>query len=107
MDHDADVIRVIEGRCGAIERRIIEVPFRRGDFPDELCKIVSVCVVAGPAAFCRKVILVPPCIFNLWRQRLFAPGLEIGNQTRKCLLFLKKQISRYCSTFEYNIRYYL
>jgi hypothetical protein len=28
MDHDADMIRVVEGRGAAIERRIIEVPLR-------------------------------------------------------------------------------
>lgn len=28
MDHDPDVVRVVEGRCGAVERGIIEVPSR-------------------------------------------------------------------------------
>jgi hypothetical protein len=40
MDHDADVIRIVEGRCAAIERRIIELPLRRSELPDELRKIV-------------------------------------------------------------------
>ncbi len=40
MDHDADVIQIVEERCGAIERGIIEVPFRRTVLPDELCKSV-------------------------------------------------------------------
>ena len=31
MNHDADMIRVVEGRCGAIERGIIEVPLRRSE----------------------------------------------------------------------------
>ena len=31
MDHDADVIRIVEGRCAAIERGIIEVPLRRSE----------------------------------------------------------------------------
>jgi len=28
LDHDSDVIWVVEGRSGAIEGRIIEIPFR-------------------------------------------------------------------------------
>ena len=31
MDHDAHMIRVVEGRCAAIERGIVEVPFRRSE----------------------------------------------------------------------------
>jgi len=54
MDDDADVIRVVEGRRGAIERSIIEVPFRRDVLPDELVKIVPVLALAELAAFRRK-----------------------------------------------------
>ena len=36
MDHDGDVIRIVEGRGTAIERRIIEIPLRRSKLPDEL-----------------------------------------------------------------------
>ena len=60
MDHDGDVIRVVEGRRAAIERGIVEVPLRRSELPDELRKVVPVFVVAGPAAFGGKIILVPP-----------------------------------------------
>jgi len=59
MDHDADVIRVVEGRCCAIERGIIEILFRGSDLPDELREIVPVLIVADPAAFGGKIILVP------------------------------------------------
>src|SRR5215212_6088864 len=69
MDHDADVIRVVEGRCAAIERGIIEVPLRRSGLPNELGKVVAVCVVASPAAFGCEIILVPPLELSLWRQR--------------------------------------
>ena len=51
VDHDGDVIRVVEGRRAAIERGIVEVPLRRSELPDQLRKIVPVFVVAGPAAF--------------------------------------------------------
>jgi hypothetical protein len=56
MDHDRDMIRVVEGRFAAIERGLIEVPLRRSDLPDELGKIVPVFVIAGPAAFRGKII---------------------------------------------------
>jgi hypothetical protein len=69
VDHDGDVIRIVEGRRAAIERGIIEVPLRRSDLPDELRKIVPVFVVAGPAAFGGEIILVPPLQLGLWRQR--------------------------------------
>ena len=69
MDHDADMIRVVEGRCAALEGGIIEVPLGRSDLPDELGKVVPVLLVAGPAAFGGKIILVPPLVFSLWRQR--------------------------------------
>src|SRR2546430_1782429 len=54
MDHDADMIRIVEGRCAAIERGIVEVPFWRCDLPNELRKVVPVFIVAGPAAFGGK-----------------------------------------------------
>src|SRR6202022_1008848 len=60
MDHDADMIRVVEGRSRAIERGIIEVPLRRGEMPNELCKVVPVFLVACAAAFRGEIKLVPP-----------------------------------------------
>jgi len=60
VDHDADMIWIIEGHCGAIERGIIEIPFRRSELPDKFCKIAPVFVVAGPAVLSGKIILVPP-----------------------------------------------
>src|SRR6267142_6076179 len=79
MDDDADVIRVVEGPCGAIEHRIIEVPFRRAVLPDELVEVVPVFGVPERAALRRKVILVPPPQFSRWRQRLQV-CLEVGDQ---------------------------
>jgi len=79
VDDDADVIRVVEGPRGAIERRIIEVPFRRTVLPDELVEVVPVFGVPERAAFRREVILVPPPQFSRWRQRLQV-CLEVGDQ---------------------------
>ena len=79
VDHDGDVIRVVEGRRRAIERGIIEVPLRRSKLPDELRKVVPVFVVAVPAAFGGKIILIPPLELGLWRQwRL--PGFLAADQ---------------------------
>jgi hypothetical protein len=64
MDDDADLIGVVEGLCGAIERSITEVPFRRDVPPDEFVKIVPVLAVAELAAFTCKIILVPPSPFK-------------------------------------------
>lgn len=54
VDHDGDVIGIVEGRCAAIERGIIEGPLRRSDLPYELGKFTPVFVVAGPAAVGAK-----------------------------------------------------
>ena len=59
MDHDGDVIRIVEGRCTAIERGIIEVPLGRSELPDELGKIVPVFLIAVPATIGCKIELVP------------------------------------------------
>src|SRR5882762_22673 len=79
MDDYADVIRIVEGRRGAIERSIIEVPFRRSALPDELVEVVPIFGVPERAPLRRKVILVPPPQFSRWRQRLQV-CLEVGDQ---------------------------
>ncbi len=79
MDHDADMIRIVESRCAAIERGIVEVPVWRSELPNELRKVVPVFLIAGPAAFRGKVVLVPPCEFSLWRQWHLA-GLLAADQ---------------------------
>ena len=60
VDDDVDVIRVVEGRGATIERRVIEVPARRRDPPDQLRKIPPIRLVAGAAAFRGEVELIPP-----------------------------------------------
>src|ERR1700682_1158167 len=70
MDHDTDVVRVIEGRRRAIERRIVKLPFRRGELPDQLVEVPGVLAVSKPPAFGREVELVPPLELNRWWQWL-------------------------------------
>ena len=62
MDHDADVIRVVERCRVAIERRIVEVPLRRSELPDKLRKVVPVFRVTGSASPSGEMILVPPYV---------------------------------------------
>ena len=79
VDHDGDVIWIVEGGRTTIKCRIIEVPPRRGDLPNELRKVVPIFLVAGAAAFCRKIILIPPLQLSLWRQRQLA-GFPAADQ---------------------------
>ena len=72
VDHDVDVIRIVEGRRAAIERGVVEVPLRRGELPDELRELAPVFVVAGPAALGGEIELVPPFQLGLRRQRHLA-----------------------------------
>src|SRR6516164_5209173 len=72
MDDDGDVIRILEGRRAAIERRVVEIPLRRNRPPNELRKVVQIFAVAGPAAFRGEIILVPPFELSLRRQRYLA-----------------------------------
>src|SRR5215212_968312 len=51
MDHDADVVRVVEGRGAAIERGLVKVPLRRGELPNEPRELAPIFFVAGAAAF--------------------------------------------------------
>jgi hypothetical protein len=65
VDHDADVVRIVEGRRAAREGGVVEVPLRRRDLPDELREIVAVLLVTGPAALGGEVELVPPLQLGL------------------------------------------
>jgi hypothetical protein len=71
VNHDVDVVRVVEG-CGAtVERRLVEVPLGRGRLPDEPGEFASMFVVAGPATFGGEVELVPPGqLRRRWQWRL-------------------------------------
>ena len=79
VDHDRDVIRVVERGGAALERGVVEVPLRRGRPPDEPRELAPVALVPGPAALGREVVLVPPLALGLRRQRQLA-GLLASDQ---------------------------
>lgn len=78
MDHDVDVIGVVEGGCAAFERGVIEVPLRRGDLPNELREVMPVFVVTGAAALGGQVILVPPLSVDTLVSVCATSGIEDG-----------------------------
>jgi len=69
VDHDGDVIRIVECRRAALESGIVEVPFWRSEPPNELGKIAPVFVIAIAAAVGGEIILVPPLQLGTRRQR--------------------------------------
>src|SRR5208337_5029657 len=56
VNPNGDVVRIVEGRSGAVERGVIEVPLRRCEAPNQLRKVAPVSVVASPAALRGEVI---------------------------------------------------
>ena len=68
VDDDGNVVRVFERGRGAVERRVVELPLRRRELPDQLREIMPVFIVAEYAAFSGEVKLVPPFQLGLWRQ---------------------------------------
>src|SRR4029450_9529766 len=60
VDHDRDVIRVLERLGTALEGLVIEVPPWRRCVPDQLGELIPVLLVAGPSALGREIELVPP-----------------------------------------------
>ena len=72
VDHDRDVIGIVEGSGAALEGGVVEAPLRRGELPDQPGEIARVFLVAGAAALGGEVILVPPLQLGLRRQRRHA-----------------------------------
>src|ERR1700750_1741329 len=66
VDHDIDVIRVIERRRATQKRCLIEFPLRRRELPDQLGKITPVFGITFATALCRKVVLIPPLKLGFW-----------------------------------------
>src|SRR5437762_5687707 len=67
VDHDGDVIRIIERCRAAVECGVIEFPLRRGDLPNEFGEIAPVFVVLDAAAFGGEIELVQSFDLGLWR----------------------------------------
>jgi hypothetical protein len=68
VDHDRDVVGILERLGRASKVASSNVPLRRGQLPDQLGEVVPVLVVAGAAALGGEVELVPPFQFGLRRQ---------------------------------------
>jgi hypothetical protein len=59
VDHNADMIQVVEGGRAAIESGIVELPLRRSELPNELVKVVSIFFVTYASALRGKIELIP------------------------------------------------
>src|SRR5438270_701970 len=69
VDHDRDVIGIIERPGSTLERLVIELPLRRRRLPNQLREITAILLVALPAPVGREVELVPPLQLCGGRQR--------------------------------------
>ena len=80
VDHDRDMIGIVEGGGRAFERGVIEIPFRRCGPPDEPGKVAPVFFIARTATVGRKIELVPPLQLRTRRQRqpFRPPGCRSG-----------------------------
>src|SRR5215467_2791900 len=79
VDRDVDMVRIVERRRASIESRVVEIPLRRSELPDQLRELSPILLVAGAAAVGGKIELVPPFVLGLWRQGYLA-GLLIADE---------------------------
>lgn len=68
VDHDIDMVRVVECGGTSVERRGAEIPFGGGGLPDQSGKVLAIFVVPGPAPVRGEVELIPSREFRLGRQ---------------------------------------
>jgi hypothetical protein len=78
VDDDVDVVGVVERRRAALVGRVVELPLRRRELPDQLVELTPVLGVAAPAALGGEVVLVPPAELGLRRQGLLV-RLEVDD----------------------------
>ena len=70
VDHDIDMIGVVECGRGSREGRVVEVPLGRGEPPDQLREFATVFRIARASALGREIELVPPLQLGLgWKRR--------------------------------------
>ena len=81
VDDDGDVVGVVERGGAALERGIVKFPLRRGELPDQLRKVMPVCLITGPAPVSGEVILIPPGELGFRRQRLLIGFLAADQVT--------------------------
>src|SRR6185369_15778438 len=74
VDDDVHMVRIVEGRGAARIGRFVESPFRRCGLPDQMVEVAAVRLVAQAAALGGEIVLVPPFVFGLRRQRHLVAG---------------------------------
>ena len=79
VDHDRDMIRIVERRGAAIVRGIVERPLRRSLLPDEFVEIAAVFLLAEAPAFRDKVVPVPK-IGLAFRRRRHLVRLRVADE---------------------------
>src|SRR5690349_10426972 len=81
------MISIVERGCASLEGCVVEAPFRRGKLPDELREFAPIFVIAGAAALCREVKLVPPLQLGVRRERrlpaLLAPDQITAHRNKR------------------------
>src|SRR4051812_22588762 len=60
VNHDGDMVWIVEGGRAAVEGGVVELPIRGSDLPDELGEFTPVFFVALLAALGGEVELIPP-----------------------------------------------
>jgi hypothetical protein len=74
LDHHVHEILVVEGGGAALEGRVVELPGRRPQLPQQLREALAVLREPGAAALAVKVVLVPEAVFVGRRVRLHRLG---------------------------------
>src|SRR6185295_483729 len=69
VNHNLNMVRIIKRRGTAIIGCVIEVPFWRGELPDEFIKVTRVFFVACSTALSCEIELIPPVQFSFRWQR--------------------------------------
>src|ERR1700733_9301617 len=65
------MVGVFERLRAAVEGRVIELPLRRGELPDQLREVVPVFLITLLAALGREIELVPPLqLGRRWQRQL-------------------------------------
>src|ERR1700712_2996341 len=70
VEDDLDVVRVVEGGCGALKRWFVELPAWGVPGPDHFRDIAPVRGEAGSAAFGQEVVEVPEAGFEVGADRV-------------------------------------
>src|SRR5258707_1218504 len=92
MDHNADMVGIVECRRGAIERGGIEVPLRGSELPNEFRKVTPVFLVAGTTAFSGEidVNVIGPAVQKKDRRAIGWAGFGVSPAQDACLDLLER-----------------